>query len=130
MRSAMRTARSTPPSTTGSSRDVSAPSPNATSTVSSAICASSEDVIGGSSSAGDRLVPDGRAHSPQIRMATALPCSAQVMMLPAALWARSASACSRAMVALLREPGGRPAGLPLCPGWNFMVGLSSLVLVF
>ena len=28
-----------------------------------------------------------------------------------------------AMVRLLREPGGRPAGLPLCPGLNRMCRL-------
>jgi len=76
--------------------------------------------MGGSSSAGDRLVPLGRAHSATIRMATALPRWAQLMMSRTAFEARSASSCSLAMVALLREPGGRPAGLPLCPGWNFM----------
>jgi hypothetical protein len=71
MRSIMRTARSTPPSTTRSSRTEIAPLANPSSTVCSAACASSEQVMGGSSSPGDRLVPVGRAHSAQIRMATA-----------------------------------------------------------
>jgi hypothetical protein len=119
MRSAMRTARSRPPSTVGSSRDVSAPLANASSTVCRAACASSEQVMGGSSSAGVRFVPVGRTHSAHIRMATALPRWAQSMMSRTAFEARSASSCSLAMVALLRAPGGRPAGLPLCPGWNF-----------
>src|ERR1700756_4653368 len=50
------------------------------------------------------------------------------MIRSTAFSARSASASSLAMVFLLRAPSGRPAGLPLCPGWNCMGSSARLFL--
>jgi len=100
----------------GSSRTVIAPRPNAATTVSSAFCASSAHLTVGSSSAGG-------IRSTHRRIAVGLPHCARATINLAVSSAVAANTSCIAMVFLLRAPGGRPAGLPLWPGWNRMTVL-------
>ena len=75
---------------------------------------------GGRSSVTGSYLRGGSSRSMQMRSAAMFPCLARLIAVRAMLSpSRSSISCS-AIVALLRDPRGRPAGFPLWPFSNGM----------
>src|ERR1700730_16112465 len=89
----------------------------------SAARASGAPLIGGRSNTVARSLSRGNTRSRQSRIAVISPALAlsiaMRMMVSASLW----KIASARIVALLREPGGRPAGFPLWPFWYIICSL-------
>jgi hypothetical protein len=119
----MRARRSTTVSMHTVWRGEIAPSAQAFITASAAAVTSSALLTGGSSSSSGLSVPINAIRSMHRRMAVGSPDWARATISLTVSCAVTASTSSTAMVFLLREPGGRPAGLPLCPGAKRMATL-------
>jgi hypothetical protein len=77
---------------------------------------------GGRSIGSGRPRPDGRMRSTRARMAAPAIARRTKSSTSSGAWSNSAS--SAASVFLLRLPTGRPAGLPLSPGWKVMAEMA------
>src|ERR1700724_4152158 len=85
--------------------------------------------MGGSSKATGLCWPTGERRFMQMRMAATLPCSASWAARLAMFSAAPSSRFCTMLVALLREPGGPPAGFPLWPFRNWGILLTPLLVL-
>jgi hypothetical protein len=97
---------------------VSSPVATASTMAAAAFTASAVVSIRGMSNGAGRSRRGGQRRATQRRIALSWPSFASSITLRVISSPSPSSIASKARVALLRVPGGLPAGLPLCPGWN------------
>jgi hypothetical protein len=95
------------------SAGVSSPAHIPITTAAPAATTSAGHASGGSANGTGRPLAGGAKRSKQMRNAAAFPSQAERTSASTSTSVLAASASSTANVRLLREPGGRPAGLPL-----------------